>query len=240
MGREGKEGLGNASLATHQELRLPAWSPNRAGGGRPLLHRGQAGAGRLRFRRAHRPLLCPQGGAGRQERTAAGAGGAVGGERRAHQRLQGSGRDGHVPLQEGVRPKGTFQYLSVRSNRQLLQSRRDDLESLAYVAGALLKGRLPWAFSSRRRPTHPEPACIKESRTRTVFSNCPRVFVDFCNTCAAWSTEHDYATWRRAFPRLESLSDPDGRLLQKCRQDVYRSLRRNKHNSNHSDHTRGP
>uniref|UniRef100_A0A0N7ZD64 Protein kinase domain-containing protein n=1 Tax=Scylla olivacea TaxID=85551 RepID=A0A0N7ZD64_SCYOL len=145
-------------------------------------------------------------------------------------------RGGHVPLQEGVRPKGTFQYLSVRSHRQLLQSRRDDLESLAYLAGALLKGRLPWVFSSRRRPTHPEAARIKESRTRAVFSSCPRVFADFLQYARGldYAAEPDYNTWRRAFLRLESLSDPHDALLHKCRQDVYRQPRRNKHNNTHT------
>ncbi|XP_045137254.1 casein kinase I-like [Portunus trituberculatus] len=148
-------------------------------------------------------------------------------------------RGDHVPLRDGVRPKGTFQYLSVRSHRQLLQSRRDDLESLAYVAGVLLKGRLPWAFSSRRRPTHPKAALIKESRTRAVFSSCPRVFADFlqCARGLEYAAEPDYAAWRQAFLHLAAQTDPHGVALHKCRMDVYRPHHRNKHYNNHTNHS---
>ncbi|XP_045137253.1 casein kinase 1-like protein 6 [Portunus trituberculatus] len=138
-------------------------------------------------------------------------------------------RGEHVPLREGVRPKGTFQYLSVRSHRQLLQSRRDDLESLAYMASVLLKGRLPWSFSSRRRPTHPKAARIKESRTHAVFSSCPRVFADFLQYARGleYAAEPDYAAWRQAFLHLGARTDPHGVALHKCRMDVYRPHRRN-------------
>lgn len=129
----------------------------------------------------------------------------------------------HVPKREGVRPKGTFQYLSVNSHKLVLQSRRDDLESLAYMAGRLLKGRLPWAFTRKKRPKHPEAARIKERRTRHIFSRCPRVFADFLEYVRglAYDEEPDYVFWRDAFESLSLQDDPDNERLRKCRKDVW-------------------
>ena len=126
----------------------------------------------------------------------------------------------HVPLRKGVRPKGTYQYLSVWSHKQVLQSRRDDLESLAYMGGKLLKGRLPWAFTFKNRPKHDRAASIKHLHTQDIFSRCPQVFPAFLHYVRGlgYDEEPDYEAWSRAFLSLASLHDPDGRLLRECRQ----------------------
>lgn len=134
----------------------------------------------------------------------------------------------HLPRRDGVKPKGTYQYLSMWSHKQVLQSRRDDLESLAYMAGRLLKGRLPWAFTHKKRPKHPEAALIKEQRTHNIFSSCPRVFADFLQYVRGleYDEEPAYEAWSRAFMNLATQHDPGGHNLQKCREDVYRPPRR--------------
>ena len=50
----------------------------------------------------------------------------------------------HIPLTTGNNLVGTIRYTSINSHMGLQQSRRDDLESLAYTVMHLLCRKLPW------------------------------------------------------------------------------------------------
>lgn len=57
----------------------------------------------------------------------------------------------HVRKREGLKPCGTARYASLNNHRGVNQTRRDDLEAIAYMFIYLLKGGLPWQRKKGKR-----------------------------------------------------------------------------------------
>lgn len=55
-----------------------------------------------------------------------------------------NGRVEHIKMQQGKVFTGTVRYASINTQKCVTTSRRDDLESLAYVLIYFMKGSLPW------------------------------------------------------------------------------------------------
>jgi serine/threonine protein kinase len=56
----------------------------------------------------------------------------------------------HIPYRRGRSFIGTAKYASLNSHKNIELSRRDDLESLAYVLIELINGHLPWKVWKNR------------------------------------------------------------------------------------------
>jgi serine/threonine protein kinase len=87
----------------------------------------------------------------------------------------------HVPFQNHCFRAGNSTYASLNNHQGIQQTRRDDVESWAYMAVGLFKGRLPWRQSSKI------PSSLKWDRVFSIkssihlhdlCSNCPKVFIE--------------------------------------------------------------
>ena len=69
----------------------------------------------------------------------------------------------HIPLKENRNLTGTARYASCNAHNGLEQSRRDDMESLAYVILYFFKGKLPWQ-GLKHKDKNEKYAKIKEMK----------------------------------------------------------------------------
>ena len=88
----------------------------------------------------------------------------------------------HIAQVRGLDITGTVRYSSINSHLGRTQSRRDDLESLAYVIVYLVKGRLPWqgVASHPGRVNYDKVLKIKQlTMAKTLSEGMPQPFVKF-------------------------------------------------------------
>jgi serine/threonine protein kinase len=88
----------------------------------------------------------------------------------------------HVTQVKGLDITGTVRYSSINSHLGRTQSRRDDLESLAYVIVYLVKGRLPWQGIAIHpgQVHHDEVLKLKQVTAATsLCKGMPQPFVEF-------------------------------------------------------------
>ncbi|KAN0123247.1 Protein kinase-like domain containing protein [Russula decolorans] len=88
----------------------------------------------------------------------------------------------HITQFKGLDITGTVRYSSINSHLGLTQSRRDDLESLAYAIVYLVKGRLPWQGIAVHpgQVHHDEVLKLKQVTTaKTLCKGLPQPFIEF-------------------------------------------------------------
>lgn len=92
-----------------------------------------------------------------------------------------SNTSAHREMTTGRNFVGTTRYASLRTHQGISQSRRDDLEQLAYVLVYMLRGRLPWSGLQIKDREQKEKAIgdMKEKlTTNQICARCPRQFED--------------------------------------------------------------
>lgn len=109
----------------------------------------------------------------------------------------------HIPFNTESPFRGTHRYASVNSHMKFEQSRRDDLEAVAYVLIYFLKGGLPWqslkvSRSKRRKAIGKYKASISPE---TLCANLPLQFTQFLIyvKTLAFDAEPDYQYCRDLF-----------------------------------------
>lgn len=115
----------------------------------------------------------------------------------------------HVRPKQGTSFTGTVRYSSINALQRMTTSRRDDIESLAYVMIYFLKGRLPWQQAARPLANHSTEKQRKERvlemklsmKVNDLCDGLPNEFVVFVNYCRQLRFEEkpNYSFLRRLF-----------------------------------------
>lgn len=98
----------------------------------------------------------------------------------------------HIPPREGKSLTGTARYASLNAHLGYEQSRRDDLESLAYCLIFFLKGRLPWQGlpGASKKEKYRNISEMKERiSVRELCEGLPTVFSKFLHYIKGLSFE---------------------------------------------------
>jgi serine/threonine protein kinase len=88
----------------------------------------------------------------------------------------------HIPFKDGKSLTGTARYASIYSHMGYEQSRRDDLESLAYSLIYFSRGSLPWMGIKAQNKTEKYNKIFKKKIDSTINFLCeklPNEFIDF-------------------------------------------------------------
>lgn len=112
----------------------------------------------------------------------------------------------HIAYRTDIGVTGTARYCSINTNRGNEQSRRDDMESVAYLMSYFFFGSLPWQglrVANSRKHTAILSVKVKTS-TAELFRDMPSVFQDYLEYCRnlEFEDEPDYQLWINKFRRL--------------------------------------
>lgn len=123
--------------------------------------------------------------------------------------------DAHIPYRDGLSLIGNTYYCSINAHRGIEQSRRDDLESLAYVLLYFMRGYLPW----QGRKFDTDDDLIMNSKatflSSSFFDGLPvefRNFLEYTRSLAFDETP-DYDYMRLLFGRLYCKERFDGQCV---------------------------
>jgi hypothetical protein len=118
----------------------------------------------------------------------------------------------HIPLKENRNLTGTARYASCNAHNGLEQSRRDDMESIAYVILYFFKGKLPWQ-GLKCKDKNEKYAKIKEMKMSMTPENlCEGIPIEFAKYLTAvkklgFEEEPAYKSYIQMFTNLFKSKD---------------------------------
>lgn len=113
----------------------------------------------------------------------------------------------HIPYREHKSLTGTARYCSINTHLGLEQSRRDDLEALAYVFLYFLRGSLPWQGLKANTKRQKYEKILEKKMSSPIESLCrgyPTEFAAYLHYCRAlrFDDRPDYSYLRKIFREL--------------------------------------
>jgi serine/threonine protein kinase len=113
----------------------------------------------------------------------------------------------HIPLKENRNLTGTARYASCNAHNGLEQSRRDDMESIAYVILYFFRKKLPWQGlkCKDKNEKHAKIKELKMSMTpEKLFEGIPKEFAEYLTMVKKLGFEDEpaYKTYIQMFNKL--------------------------------------
>ena len=113
----------------------------------------------------------------------------------------------HINYTDGRSLTGTARYASINSLKGIEQSRRDDMESLAYVWIYLLKGCLPWmGLDGKDRKQKYDRICSVKQKTslETLCEGLPEEFITYLSSVKSlrFAETPNYLGYKKMFRKL--------------------------------------
>ena len=113
----------------------------------------------------------------------------------------------HIPFSDKKVFAGTARYASIATHKGMEQSRRDDLEAIAYILISFLKGSLPWQGISGDNPKEKRIEIGKKKMEISISDLCsgiPSQFATFLSSVRSLEFEEipDYSYYKSLFKEL--------------------------------------
>lgn len=153
----------------------------------------------------------------------------------------------HIAYKRQTYITGTVRYLSINGHTGIELTRRDDLESLAYVFIYFLRGSLPWQGINVKSRKKKSALVMKKkisTTTQDLCRNLPRVFATFLDYARhlPFDAAPDYNYLRTLFCRTLDLAGyiKDDNFDWSARTHMPGSLTQTRPSSSNTVQSRGP
>jgi serine/threonine protein kinase len=114
--------------------------------------------------------------------------------------------ENHIKFATNIGITGTPRYCSINANKGYEQSRRDDLESLAFMLSYFNNGRLPWQGLKIKNGDKHQAILEKKESTpiEQLYEGMDNIFPAFLTYCRnlKFDERPDYSRWKKQFRDL--------------------------------------